>query len=161
MKKLGVLFAVVLMMFSFTTLKAQKIGHADVAGILQAMPEMQAAQKKLDEFAKVKQGAIQKLSEELQTKIDAYKKSGKRDAAKEAEFNKQLQHIQEMGKTAQEDMVKKQNELFAPIDAKLRKAVDAVGKAKGLDYILDGNSQAIIYKNGPDVTNDIKKQLGM
>jgi len=161
MKKLGVLFAAILMMVSFTAIKAQKIAHADVAGILDALPEMQKAQKELEEFSKVKQNEIQKMSEALQKKVEDYRKAGQPDAAKEAAFQKENDQIQQMAEAAQKDLLDKQNTLFAPIDQKLRDAVDAVGKEKGYEYILDGNSQAIIFRNGPDATDDIKKKLGL
>lgn len=161
MKKLGLLFAAVLMVVSFTALKAQKVAHADVAGVLEALPEMKKAQKDLDEFAKLKQNEIEKLHTAFEQKVQQYQEAGKKDAAKEEALQKENQQIQQMAQAAQKDLADKQNTLFGPIDQKLRNAVDAVGKEKGYEYILDGNSQALIFKNGPDVTNDIKKKLGL
>lgn len=161
MKRLGVLFAAVLMMVSFTALKAQKLAHADIAGILNAMPEMKKANEQLEALSKMKQAELVKLQQALQDKAQAYQKAGKQDPAKEAEFQKEADNIQKMGQAAQKDVAEKQETLYIPIDKKLNDALTAVAKAKGLEYIFDANGQGLAYKGGLDVTADIKKQLGI
>ncbi|NAW51690.1 OmpH family outer membrane protein [Elizabethkingia argentiflava] len=161
MKRLSVLFATVLMMVSFTVIKAQKIAHADVAGILNVMPEMKKANEQLEALGKMKQAELTKLQQAFQNKVQQYQKGGKQDAAKEAELQKEGENIQKMGQAAQKDVAEKQEVLYAPIDQKLNNAISAVAKAKGLDYILDANSQALIFKGGLDITADVKKQLGL
>ncbi|AQX04162.1 molecular chaperone Skp [Elizabethkingia meningoseptica] len=161
MKRLGVLFAAVLMMVSFTALKAQKLAHADIAGILNAMPEMKKANEQLEALSKMKQAELVKLQQALQDKAQAYQKAGKQDPAKEAEFQKEADNIQKMGQAAQKDVADKQETLYIPIDKKLNDALSAVAKAKGLEYIFDANGQGLAYKGGLDVTADIKKQLGI
>ncbi|QCX53308.1 OmpH family outer membrane protein [Elizabethkingia sp. JS20170427COW] len=161
MKRLSVFFAALLMMVSVSAVKAQKLAHANIAEVLNAMPEMKKAQEQLEALSKVKQAEIVKLQQAFQTKVEAYQKGGKQDAAKEAELQKEGENIQKMGQTAQKDIADKQETLFAPIDKKLQAAVDAVAKAKGLEYIFDANGQALVYKGGADVTADIKKQLGL
>ncbi|WP_407484291.1 OmpH family outer membrane protein [Elizabethkingia meningoseptica] len=161
MKRLSVLFAAVLMMVSFTALKAQKLAHADIAGILNAMPEMKKANEQLEALGKMKQAELVKLQQTLQDKADAYRKAGKQDPAKEAEIQKEGENLQKMGQAAQKDVADKQETLYMPIDKKLNDALSAVAKAKGLEYIFDANGQGLAYKGGLDVTADIKKQLGI
>ncbi|MHC6201264.1 OmpH family outer membrane protein [Elizabethkingia miricola] len=161
MKRLSVLFAAVLMMVSFTVIKAQKLAHADIAGILTAMPEMKKANEQLEALGKMKQAELVKLQQALQDKAQAYQKAGKQDQAKEAEFQKEADNIQKMGQAAQKDVADKQETLYAPIDKKLNDAISAVAKAKGLEYVFDANGQGLVYKGGLDVTADIKKQLGI
>ena len=161
MKRLSVLFAAVLMMVSFTVIKAQKLAHADIAGILTAMPEMKKANEQLEALGKTKQAELVKLQQALQDKAQAYQKAGKQDQAKEAEFQKEADNIQKMGQAAQKDVADKQETLYAPIDKKLNDAISAVAKAKGLEYVFDANGQGLVYKGGLDVTADIKKQLGL
>ncbi|OBS12062.1 molecular chaperone Skp [Elizabethkingia miricola] len=161
MKRLSVLFAAVLMMVSFTVIKAQKLAHADIAGILTAMPEMKKANEQLEALGKMKQAELGKLQQAFQDKVQAYQKGGKQDAAKEAELQKEGDNIQKMGQAAQKDVADKQETLYAPIDKKLNDAIGAVAKAKGLEYVFDANGQGLVYKGGLDVTADIKKQLGI
>lgn len=39
--------------------------------------------------------------------------------------------------------------------------VDKVAKANGWDFIFDSNTLGLIYKNGPDATPAVKKELGL
>lgn len=166
MKKLGVLFAAVLMMVSFSILKAQKLAQADISAILQAMPEMKAAQDQLNTLSNTKQAALQAQQKALEDKAKKYndeanKQTQQVNQQRETELQQDQQKLQQMVQMAQQDVQKKQDELFAPIDAKLKTAVDAVAKAKGYEYVFDVNGPSLIYKGGPDITNDIKAQLGI
>ncbi|MDE5483586.1 OmpH family outer membrane protein [Elizabethkingia meningoseptica] len=166
MKRLSVLFAAVLMMVSFTALKAQKLAHADIAGILNAMPEMKKANEQLEALGKMKQAELGKLQQALQTKAQGYQQEAAKQTAqvnqqRDAEIQKEADNLQKMGQAAQKDLADKQEALYIPIDKKLNDALAAVAKAKGLEYIFDANGQGLAYKGGLDVTADIKKQLGI
>jgi outer membrane protein len=66
--------------------------------------------------------------------------------------------IQEYGQTAQKELQSKETELMKPIQEKIKAAIQKVGKAKGFQYIL--NSQDLLLADGPNLTADVKKELG-
>ena len=60
-----------------------------------------------------------------------------------------------------EEMQKKQQELYAPIQQKMQDAIKAVGDEKGYTYIL--NPQVLLYKGNDavDATDFVKAKLGI
>lgn len=166
MKKLSVLFAAILMMASFGMAKAQKVATLDVFGVLNAMPEKKKADADLKTFTDTKEAEIKKKMEAAQTKYDLYMKEaqGKTEAENKArgeEMKKLQDEITAMQQKAQKDLQAKQDAAFNPIETKLNAAIEKVSKAAGYEYILDGNSTSIVFKNGPDITDAVKKELGI
>lgn len=88
---------------------------------------------------------------------EAPKKSADENKAREGELAKMQEEIQQMNDKAQKDFVAKQDTAYEPIEKKLNDAVSKVAKASGYDYIMDANSSAFVYKNGPDATAAVKK----
>ena len=66
-----------------------------------------------------------------------------------------------MQEKAQKDFQAKQDAAYEPIEKKLNDAVNKAAKANGYDYIMDGNSTALVFKGGPDATPAVKKELGL
>ena len=62
-----------------------------------------------------------------------------------------------------QDMNKKQQELLAPIQEKLRNAIKAVGDEKGYAYIIDNNPGIVLYTGNAaiDATPLVKAKLGL
>ena len=79
---------------------------------------------------------------------------------KEKEISDLQQRIQAFQASADKDVQKKQQELFQPIIAKVKAAIDAVGKEYGYTYILDVSQGVVLYyAAGNDVTPLVKKKL--
>ena len=45
-----------------------------------------------------------------------------------------------------------------PIMEKVKASIAKVGKAKGFQYVL--NSEGLLLADGPNLTSDVKKELG-
>ena len=62
-----------------------------------------------------------------------------------------------------EDLQKKQGELMQPVIAKVRNAIESVGKENGFSLIQDNASQVTLYFAAPveDVTPLVKAKLGL
>lgn len=166
MKKLSVLFSVVLLFTAATLSKAQKTAHLDVNAVLSLMPEKKKADEKLEAISKAKGAEIEKQAQAWQAEVAAYQKeAGKlteaQRKAKEEALMKKQQNIQGIQQAAQKDLAEKTEIEYAPIEKKFQIAVDKVAKANGWDYIIDGNSSVLIYKAGPDATPAVKKELGL
>ena len=59
---------------------------------------------------------------------------------------------------AQKELAKTEEDLLKPIQEKVRASITKVGKAKGYQYVVDGSS--LLLADGPDLTADVKKDLG-
>ena len=73
------------------------------------------------------------------------------------------QRVENFTQVAQQDMNKKQQELLAPIQDKLRNAIKAVGDEKGYAYIFDNNPVIVLYTGNAaiDATPLVKAKLGL
>ena len=166
MKKLSVLFGAAMMFVSVGMAKAQKMATIDVAGVLNSMPEKTKADAELKSFLDIKQGEIKKKGDAGQAKLKQYseeapKKTAEENKAREAELQKIQEEIGQMQDKAQKDFQTKQDAAYSPIEKKLNDAISKVAKANSFDFVMDGNASGVIYKAGPDITADVKKELGI
>lgn len=165
MKKLSVLFAAIGMFLAVGVAKAQKIASMDYEAVLAAMPETKKMTADLDAFSKTKGDELNKQAESFQKEVqqyqqvDAAKMTGAQRDVKEAELQKKQQSLQQIQQTAQNDLAQKRDAAVKPIIEKLNNAVNKVAKASGYEFIIDGS--ALIYKGGADVTEAVKKELGL
>ncbi|RQP13767.1 MAG: OmpH family outer membrane protein [Chryseobacterium sp.] len=164
MKRLSVLFAAVLMMVSFTAMKAQKIASIDYEEVLSAMPETKKMSTDLDALNKSKSDELNKQAEAFQAEIQKYQAEGakmteQQRQAKESELQKKQQNLQQLQMLAQNDIAQKRNTLLQPILTKLDAAIAKVAKANNYEFVLDAAS--LVYKGGPDATAAVKKELNI
>lgn len=165
MKKLSVLFAAIVM-FASVGMKAQKIATLDVAAILNEMPEKKKADTQLEAFSNAKAAEIKKLTESAQATYEKYSTDAKTQTeavnkTREAELKKLSENLDKMKADAQKELYTKQDAAFAPIEAKFNAAVKKAAVANGWDFVMDANSNAFVYKGGPDATAAVKKELGL
>ena len=70
-------------------------------------------------------------------------------------------NIRQAQQTAAEEYQKKSQALIEPIMEKAKKAVEKVAKAQGYQYVLDSaTGGGVIFADGKDLFNDVKKELG-
>ncbi|MGK6352394.1 OmpH family outer membrane protein [Parapedobacter sp. DT-150] len=155
----------------------QKIGHVNSDDIIQSMPEFKTANTEFETLAKGKETELQGMGAEYQKKLTAAQDLQRnRSEANKDSIDAQLQtlsmELQEIQKRiegaqqlAQEEVQKKQQELFTPIFQKANTAVQAVAKEKGYAYVFDiGGNVAIpipYFAGGDDLTADVKTKLGI
>jgi outer membrane protein len=168
MKK--VLITLIIVAFSTYTFSQTglKIGHINSQELLQAMPESDSAQVKLEKAAKDLQTQMESMKVEINTKYQDY--LGKRDTysdlikqTKEQEIQELQQRLQQFSQSAEEDIQKQRTETYKPILDKANKAITEVGKENGFSYILDLSAGTIIYHadNTIDVLPLVKQKLGL
>jgi len=77
----------------------------------------------------------------------------------------EIQDIQErinnFVQVAEQDVQKKQQELFTPIQQKVQATIKAVGDEKGYMYIIDPSVLLYIGTSGVDATPLVKSKLGL
>jgi outer membrane protein len=145
-----------------------KLGHINSQEILTLMPERATIEKEISDLQSKWEGELVKMREEYNTKIKEYQEKQATmpesiKQARQAEIGEIEQRITTTNQTATADLQKKQQELFAPVIEKVKKAITEVGTENKYTYIFDLSSQSIIYQapNANDVTSLVKKKLGL
>ena len=166
MKKLSVLFTAVLLFVAASTVSAQKVASLDVNAILNLMPEKKKADETLEALSKTKGAEIEKRRNDAEALYKKYQEEAPKQTQqvneqRGAELQKAQEQIQALMQAAQKDIAEKTDAAYAPIEKKFQAAVDKVAKANGYDFVLDGNSNVLIYKGGADATPAVKKELGL
>lgn len=138
MKKL----VLMLMLLAPMTMMAQKFGKVNTQTIMQALPDVAKANGELEALQKQKDNELKAMQDELNRKLDEYQKGQSTMNAtakqqKETELQGLNQKIQQAYQDGQQELQKKSNELMQPIVAKVRAAIDAVGKAGNYTYIFE------------------------
>ncbi len=154
----------------------QKIGSVNTDEIFASLSEVKTITSTVDNLTKTKQTEIEKLIGEYQTKLKAAQDKEKTlsEANREA-VTKELMaaqtDLQALGKKIEEaraqaskEISTKQNELFVPLQQKVKGAISAVAKEKGLNFVFDvsqPDNNNLIYTDGTeDITPSVKTKLG-
>lgn len=161
------LFAICILS-SHTFAQEPKFGHVNSVEILSLMPEKANIEKSLNELNNQWNAELVKLRDEYYTKIKAYQDKLKTmpesiKAARQSEITDLEKRITSLQKTANEELQKKQKELFAPVIEKVKKAIYDVGIENDLLYIFDTSTQGIIFQSpkSNDVTALVKAKLDL
>ena len=150
----------------FAGAQSHKIGIVDSQKVLSEMPEMKSMQSELDNLAKKYEDTLVQLQKEFQTKYQDFVKEQETmvesiKSRKQQELEDLSKRIQDLNNVAQQDMQKKQVELFAPIQTKLREAINKVGNDGGFTYIMDASQMLYVGSGSEDVTSLVKSKLGL
>lgn len=145
-----------------------KFGTVNSAEVIAAMPERAAAEQQLQDLSKKYEDEFVKVQEEFQNKYKELQALG--DTVPETIKMRRLQEVQESQQRiesfrtmAQEDIAKKQEELFIPIQQKLMDAIKAVGEEGKYTYIFDLTYPVVLYQGAgsEDITPLVKAKLGI
>ncbi len=163
MKQIKTLLIAAVMMLGASQMNAQaKTAHIDVNDLLSKMPEMTSAKAQLEKLSKTFDGEYSTMVTEYQTKMKKYEAeaSTQTEAANETrakEMQDMGQRIQQYRDSAQKQLQDKEMEIVKPIMDKAKAAIIKVAKAKGYQYVMD--SASLILADGPNLFEDVKKEL--
>lgn len=166
MKRTFLILCAALLFPIFAGAQSHKIGIVDSQKVLSEMPEMKSMQSELDNLAKKYEDTLVQLQKEFQTKYQDFVKEQETmvesiKSRKQQELEDLSKRIQDLNNVAQQDMQKKQVELFAPIQTKLREAINKVGNDGGFTYIMDSSQMLYVGNGSEDVTSLVKSKLGL
>lgn len=158
------LIAAVLILAASNTMNAQaKVAHVDVSEIMSKMPAMLDAQNQLQKLSGTYDAEYKKMVDEYQVKIKKYE--GEAATVTDAVNGERSKEVQDMQKrivdyrdNAQKELQQKETDIVKPLMEKVRASIQKVGKAKGFQYVLDGST--LLLADGPNITADVKKDLG-
>lgn len=160
----SLLIAAVFILGASQSVSAQaKTAHVDVSEIMTKMPAMLDAKKQLDKLGETYDAEYKVMLEEYQAKIKKYDQEATTQTDKVNEDR--AREVQDMQKrivdyrdNAQKELQTKEQDITKPIIDKVRASIQKVGKAKGYQYILNGSE--LLLADGPNLTADVKKDLG-
>jgi outer membrane protein len=169
MKKLLKLTLVVVLVMSSTSLFAQKFGRINSQEIIANMAETKEAQTQLEAFATELQAQMESIQVEFNTKFQEYQKgaatmSDSVKQIKEKELTEIQTRLRDFEQMAQQDIQKKQMELFQPIQEKAVNAINEVAKAGGYVFVYDVISGSMAYVDEATVTDlgpAVRTKLGI
>jgi outer membrane protein len=165
MKQIKTLFIATVLFISVNqAINAQaKTAHVDVSEIMAKMPAMLEAQKQLEKLSGTYDVEYKGMVEEYQNKLKKYEQEATTGA--EAVNETRSKEVQDMQKrivdyrdNAQKELQQKEADIVKPIMEKVKASIQKVGKAKGFQYVL--NSEGLLLADGPNLTADVKKDLG-
>lgn len=162
MKKILLVMALVMPMLA----SAQKFGHVNTSELFQSMPEVARVRLQMDTIQGQYESQLAMMQEEFQKKLQEYQSNQATMADgirqyREQELQEMQQRIQTFYQTAEQDITKKQQELLAPVQDKLQKAIETVGAEQGFTYIFERGSLPFVGADAEDVQPAVRKKLGI
>jgi outer membrane protein len=167
MKKILVAILVLCFAGQMEVFAQKKFGHIDAAALVESMPEKKKAQTDMEAYAKGLQEQLRIMSAEFDKKYQDYvaQEASMTELVKQTKA-KELEDLQNRIKDfqtkAQDDIAKKEQELMAPIIDKAKKAIEAVAKEKGINYVIDSSAGLLLVKDETDdILPAVKKHLNI
>ncbi|WP_191858143.1 OmpH family outer membrane protein [Hanstruepera ponticola] len=162
------LFAAALFIGATSFTQAQsKVAHINTQDLIQAMPEMAAAQAEMEKLGKTYEADIKAMATEYQNKMKQYEaeassKTDEENQKRLVEVQTMQQNIQQYQGTAQQQMQEKELALLKPITEKAKAAILKVARAQGFQYVLDSTQGGgVIMADGKNLLDDVKKEMGI
>lgn len=140
-----------------------KVAHVDISEIMGKMPAMVDAQKQLEKLSTTYDADYKTMVDEFQARVKKYETeattvSDKMNEERSKEVQDMQKRIVDFRDNAQKELQKKEADLTKPLVEKIRASIQKVGKAKGYQYVM--NSEQLLLADGPNITADVKKDLG-
>lgn len=127
-----------------------KLGVVDSEMIVKQMPEAQDADKVMKEMQKNYSDTLQKMQGELEARYQQYQKQqGMMAADQKQKEEEALKALQQQFLQYREGIYtllqQKQDELTAPILAKVKTAIEAVAKDQKISIVIDKKNPSVLY----------------
>ena len=140
-----------------------KTAHVEVNEIISKMPAMIEAQKQLQQIGKTYEDTFKTMTDEYQTKLKKYDSEAstvtdKVNEERAKEVQDMQKRISDFRENAQKELQTKEADITKPIIEKVKASIQKVAKAKGYQYVF--NSEGLLVADGPNLTADVKKDLG-
>ena len=168
MKRL--IFSAALLVISLCTAQAQKFALIDMEFILKHIPAYEQANQQMESLSRQWQSEIEAKSNEAKALYEAYQKEAASlsDAQRTQKRRSRSGERKRGGRTAPEifrpqgEMMKKQQELIAPIQDQIYNAVKEIAMAQNYDAVIDrASAQSMIFASPRiDISNEVLSRLG-
>ncbi len=165
--KIRILATAALMMF-FVLGQAQKLGHINSTQLLIDHPKIKSADEQVLAFQQTQEAEFQAKAEAFQNAYQAFVAKAQSQEYSEVQLQKEQQELvqkeqqlQLLQQQLQQKIIKKREELYAPILLEVEEAVQAIGKENEYTMIFDTSLGQILYGvETQDITSLVKAKLG-
>ena len=168
MKLFRNLLLVSVLFLGFTAAQAQtKVAHINTEELVSAMPETKQMQEELKKVAQAYDTEYKDQGSSLQAKLKKYEAEAPTQTDTEnqkrgAEVQELQKKIQLYAQTAQQELQKKEFDLYKPIAEKAQKAISDIAAEKGFQYVLDSSpGKGLLVYTGEDLMAAVKAKLGI
>ena len=160
------LLAILLFAISFTTFAQSKVAHVKTQEIIALMPAAKAATAEIEAMQESYAKEIAAMQKEFLDKQNKYAAeqetvTEQMNQLRRAELQDQASRIQAYEVEANRELQRKQLDLLQPISKTLEEAVNAVADRLGIEYVFELPMQGMVVAKGMDVTEEVKKELGL
>jgi len=145
---------------------AQKLGHTDGQALLLTLPQRATIETELQLVAKEYETTLATMKADYDAKVKDYEAN--RGNWPEAILQSKVksitdleQNMYDLQQTANDDLDRQQLSKLKPLIDMVNNAIDKVAVANGYSYIFDAGVGALLYKGGDDITDLVKKELGI
>ncbi len=143
-----------------------KMAYVNSDEIIMAMPETAAMKTTLEKLQQQFEKELKSMEDEMAKKYTALQQQS--DTLAESIKVRRLKDVTDIRERAetyqresQEELYKKQQELYVPIQQKVMEAIKAVAEENGYSYVADKGVYLYISPNAINATPLIKKKLGL
>lgn len=164
----NLLVASVLFLGVMTTANAQsKVAHINTQELVKAMPEMKQMEEDLNKVAQQYDTDYKAQGNSLQAKLQKYEadaatQTDTENQKRAAEVQDLRSKLQLYARQAEQELAKKQQDLYLPIEQKAQKAIQDVATAKGIQYVFDSSpGRGLLVFKGEDLMVAVKTKLGL
>ena len=168
MKLFRNLLLVSVLFLGLTAAQAQtKVAHINTEELVSAMPETKQMQEELKKVAQAYDTEYKDQGSSLQAKLKKYEAEAPTQTDTEnqkrgAEVQELQKKIQLYAQTAQQELQKKEFDLYKPIAEKAQKAISDIAAEKGFQYVLDSSpGKGLLVYTGEDLMAAVKAKLGV
>ena len=168
MKLFRNLLLVSILFLSLTAVQAQaKVAHINTQELVKAMPETKQMEEEVKKVAQAYDTDYKNQTNALQAKLKKYDaeaatQTDSENARRAAEVQELQKKLQLYAQTAQQELQKKQFDLYKPIEEKAQNAIKEVAASKGFQYVLDSSpGKGLLVFTGEDLMAAVKAKLGI
>ncbi len=154
-------FSTVISSLLFAAEGGFRLGYVDLQKALHTVDAGKAAKSSLETEVTTKKAEIEKQQKALQKEAEEFEKKAavmneKTRTEKQAELQKKFMEFQRKAGEAQMLLQQKERDLSKPLIDEMRAIVEALGKEKGLQLVLEKNEGAVLYaESGSDLTDEV------
>lgn len=161
------LLSAVVLFTAGMTQAQQKFAYVNSQELLQDLPEVKAADAEIQTLQQQMQKKGQEMFEtyqqkamELQKKRDAGELSPKQLETEAQKLGEEETKIRQYDTEMQTNIMKKQQELLAPIQEKVNSAIEEIATTEGYSMVFDASGGTLLYADeATNITTQVKAKL--
>lgn len=145
---------------------AQKFAVINTQQLMESMPEIKTINEQIEAANKKYQDEFSKLQEEMQKKYDEFQ--GLEETTPQTIKDRRMQEMQELDNKIQQfrqealnDLQRQQQQLMAPVQEKVVKAIQAIGAEGGYTFVFENVMPLYTGTDVTDITDTVKTRLGV